>query len=278
MHITKKGIITIVFCVATIIIAYFYYSRTADVPIQPEQKESNPIDNISISHTEWVWDHTTPQNGETVTPLPQSQNFVLTFEDGGTVTSTTDCNTVSASYLHAGKLLGFTPFSVASGTPLKLCKKSQEEDYKKTLLLTSTYTLFENELQLILRDNNGVMVFKKKEARATPQLPSASSTQQVTPFSIGTTQTIQGITITLNDVYSDSRCPKDVQCIQKGQVVANVTLVYGNSTDTISLQEDAPTLHIAGKTITLSKILPEKTSKHTILKNEYRITLDVKED
>lgn len=103
----------------------------------------------------WAWYRTMYQNGS-IAQVPIG-TFVLTFGADGSVTSTTDCNQLSGSYVVNGEVLSFKPFAMTK----KYCEGSKDTVYAKDLSLATSYTIVGDELRIIMNRDAGVMVFTR---------------------------------------------------------------------------------------------------------------------
>lgn len=92
---------------------------------------------------------------------------------------------------------------------------------------------------------------------------------------VGETVTMHGISITLNAVTGDSRCPKGVECIWAGNVSADVTLKHQGESKTITMKNDDAALLFGGSNISLSNIAPEAMQGVTIASGSYILTFTV---
>ncbi len=103
----------------------------------------------------------------------------------------------------------------------------------------------------------------------TPFLPYGDVT-----LKLGQLAVFKDITVRAVEVVEDSRCPKDVQCIQAGTVRLKVDIAaaLGTAPSIITLGRVFTT---EGEAITLSAVTPEKNSKVTIGNSDYRFTLHV---
>ena len=97
-------------------------------------------------------------------------------------------------------------------------------------------------------------------------------------LSIGQTEIVKGLHITLHAIVEDSRCPIDVRCFVAGLVKANVTLENGPRTEThnIMLSSGVPQLFDSYR-ITIINVAPPREYKKEISQSEYRITFHVEE-
>lgn len=103
--------------------------------------------------------------------------------------------------------------------------------------------------------------------------PGAISYGRVT-LKIGETASFKDISITPTKVSEDSRCPKDVQCIQAGtvKVALNISSGLGRSTETILLGKSITT---EAENIEFVSASPDRLTNKTISQSDYRLTFDV---
>lgn len=94
-------------------------------------------------------------------------------------------------------------------------------------------------------------------------------------LSKGTTAEVSGLSLTFNHFVADYRCPVDVQCIQAGAIVVNVTMEMDSKKETRNFPSDEVPYEFAGKAISIVKIAPEAHSEKTIAEEDYRITFKV---
>ena len=90
------------------------------------------------------------------------------------------------------------------------------------------------------------------------------------------TQVAIGQTITENDIrivplalVSDSRCPKDVTCIQAGTISVSVLLKKEGETKTVTLALGESVL-FAGKDVRFATVSPQSLSKVKLTPEDYR--------
>jgi len=119
--------------------------RTAETITQP------------LEGTEWVWRGSAHAGGEMV--APSGEQFVLVLGRDGTVTSTTDCNGMGGTYLRDGEVLSFGSFISTK----MYCEGSLESVYAGDLALTSSHTIEDDRLTLILNRDMGTMHFTARE-------------------------------------------------------------------------------------------------------------------
>lgn len=113
------------------------------------------------------------------------------------------------------------------------------------------------------------------EAPAAPaetptEVPSRNASYGTVVAKLGEKITFPNLSLTITEVIEDSRCPKDVTCIQAGTVRVRAVL---SGADVVLPLGKAVT--VSGHTITLTSAIPEKISTQTIAGGEYRFTLSV---
>jgi hypothetical protein len=84
--------------------------------------------------------------------------------------------------------------------------------------------------------------------------------------------TFEGLTLTPRSVSSDSRCPKDVQCIQAGNVVVKVEAVSEEGSETFEITSVGNPVLFGRYYIELKNVMPEKVSDKAIAATEYALT------
>ncbi len=112
---------------------------------------------------------------------------------------------------------------------------------------------------------------------------AALTTKPGEVFTIGVGQTAriagEDMTVTFNEVVSDSRAPSNVQAIWAGQADSRVTITYQGSTSTVILRESGAVEQgqdtFAGYTLTYS-LNPYPVAGKETAQKDYRLTLTVK--
>lgn len=106
----------------------------------------------------WIWKSSIDASGETVTPKDSNQ-FVITFSNEGRLSSTTDCNNISGSYIKNEEVI-----SVGSlvSTKMGCMEETLEMDYAAQLALATSHTIEGDTLKIILAKDAGVMTFTRK--------------------------------------------------------------------------------------------------------------------
>lgn len=98
---------------------------------------------------------------------------------------------------------------------------------------------------------------------------------QMGEISVGQSMMINGVRITLNEVTQDSRCPKDVQCIQAGNITLSVTLQSNTDKTNTSISSDRSPIAFDSYNISIVGIKPDKISTTKIKSTDYKITFKV---
>ncbi len=96
-----------------------------------------------------------------------------------------------------------------------------------------------------------------------------------TYLKIGQRISINRMYVTPTKVTYDSRCPKDVKCIQAGTVELGVLLESGTLSQNAIITLGKP-FYFAERQVTLTSVVPSKVSTKTIKESEYRFTISVK--
>lgn len=142
----KKKIIIIFLLIFIVLAAAFWFT-----------KDEPKVVPASLTSTQWVWLYTELQDGKVVS-APQGERFILSLGINGSVTSSTDCNTISGGYVKDGEVLSFTPFIATK----MYCEGSFESQYTQQLSLTNSHVIEGQVLKLILNRDFGVMTFVKR--------------------------------------------------------------------------------------------------------------------
>lgn len=110
----------------------------------------------TLEDNTWVWEYTERIDGTRV--VAHSDAFVLSFDvTEGRLMSTTDCNSLSGSYMKNGEMINAGPFAMTK----MFCRDSQEGEYVEALTYMNAYTIEGDTLTIFLADDFGTMVFKR---------------------------------------------------------------------------------------------------------------------
>lgn len=118
----------------------------------------------------------------------------------------------------------------------------------------------------------GLLLFSNDEV--LPPVYEGSSVGKL-DIKVGETGVIGGVSITLNNVVQDSRCPLDVQCIQAGSVTANIKLLSGVNGKVFDITSGEPAYRFYGHEISIVNIEPAPYSDIKIDSDAYKITFGV---
>ena len=117
--------------------------------------EADP-NRMTLSMKTWEWVESQYEYGERTVPKRQG-DFTVTFGNDGHFTATTDCNSMSGSYIEVGSSFNFG--TVASTK--KYCEGSQESEFASYFENTTGYHFTSRgELILELKFDSGTVVFK----------------------------------------------------------------------------------------------------------------------
>lgn len=106
----------------------------------------------------------------------------------------------------------------------------------------------------------------------TPQVIATTTPSTGTGIAIGSSATINGVSIKVLSLVEDSRCPVDVQCIQAGTVRVSASV---NTSASLIFKLDQSQV-VGDKTITLTSVIPaQKNSKQTVQLSDYRFIFTV---
>ena len=92
---------------------------------------------------------------------------------------------------------------------------------------------------------------------------------------VGTTVEALGLTLTLDAVKDDYRCPMDAQCIETGAINTNITLSDGEEEFETFYSSDGIPLTWNGYNISIVGVAPDLYSNKTINSSDYVVTFSV---
>ncbi|MDQ5883237.1 MAG: hypothetical protein QG654_149 [Patescibacteria group bacterium] len=110
-----------------------------------------------------------------------------------------------------------------------------------------------------------------------PQMETENGSERVMgpkeiSLEVGKTEIFSNLSITFNTLVADYRCPADVQCIEAGAVVANITLEAGEEEITLNKPSDEVPLEFAGYRISIIDTKPQLLSGKDINPKDYVVT------
>ncbi|MES2088122.1 MAG: carboxypeptidase-like regulatory domain-containing protein [Patescibacteria group bacterium] len=112
----------------------------------------------------------------------------------------------------------------------------------------------------------------KCEFAKCPVTTSGNFTKGELTLGVGESKKIDDLTIKINKVLEDSRCPSDVQCIQAGTVRLETLLTLPDSTESAVFSLNAKQQLYGSYLISLIAVLPGKISTKTITNKDYAVT------
>lgn len=89
---------------------------------------------------------------------------------------------------------------------------------------------------------------------------------------VGETKIISGLSITLNKIVEDSRCPIEAMCVWAGRLVAEVRLKYGTDEETLKIGTDSPTVTFSILKVSLEAVAPKPSVKESMETRNYTLT------
>ena len=172
-----------------------------------------------------------------------------------------------------------------SGVPGILNAKCYQVTEERKVIVTGEYVRQGDKPAYSVVLETCKPIFKDE---ALPPLPVTREPTTVTPSTTETHVLAYGnVTLKLNQVATfknisirpvsieeDSRCPKDVQCIQAGTVRVNVE-ISGGMGKSVSILKLGQVFTTEGETITLMSVMPDKNSKVTIADKDYHFVFNV---
>ena len=106
-------------------------------------------------------------------------------------------------------------------------------------------------------------------------LVSCASTRPVEgPVRLGQMASVNGPLVRADRVIEDSRCPSDVQCVQAGRLVVQVTVLGGGWSKRLNLEVGLP-VNVADGSLTLVEASPHRrTTGQRDTLQPYRFTFN----
>ena len=124
-----------------------------------------------------------------------------------------------------------------------------------------------------------VVMLLPQKSNTIPPTPIPDTSQSPKPdmqgIGVSETQAFGGVQITLNSIVADYRCPIDVQCIEAGAIVANVTFRMDDIVETFNMPSDEVPRRFGQYKISIRDIQPPARLDKVIPQEGYRITFFV---
>lgn len=98
---------------------------------------------------------------------------------------------------------------------------------------------------------------------------------QTLTLGLGESATVLGLRVRPLRVTEDSRCPKDVYCIQTGRISIETELATGSATSTETLTLGADARSLGDYNVSVTGVFPERESGQELTPAAYKITYTV---
>lgn len=253
----------IIIVLVLLVLALFLYgvAKSIRMPAQKLPPGSIPVGSVEdILDTKWVWNESILPDGAEVIPK-KTGAFHLVMASDGTVSGATDCNSFSGSYKLGSD--GILSFGALASTKM-FCEGSQEVVFTTALSKITHYTFMGDVLVLVMGEGAGSMYFEK-----------AMIPIEVT-LRVGETEVVNDfLSLTLNSLVQDSRCPVDVTCIQAGAVTVNATIKNPAKSETRNFSSDEVTHLFDEYSISISDVTSPRKANQEIDPEDYEITFRV---
>ena len=92
--------------------------------------------------------------------------------------------------------------------------------------------------------------------------------------SVGETVMVNGLSLTLEEIVQESRCPADAECIEAGAITVRVTLENGEA-EMVNIASDDVPYEFGEYRVSITDIQPPLMSGETIAQSDYNITFRV---
>ncbi len=114
-----------------------------------------------------------------------------------------------------------------------------------------------------------------KNTNVKPVVKTTTTTTSSNYIKIDQRVLLSGVYVTPSKVTYDSRCAKDVQCIQAGTVELGVLLESGSLSQSVIITLGKP-FYFAERQVTLTSVTPSKLSTKVLKDSDYRFSITVK--
>ena len=123
-----------------------------------EDTDAQRIDIEDDLVGDWQWVETIYNDGEEV--RPEGDDFVLTINEDGSISSTTDCNSLAGEVsIYEGNEISFSEIAMTK----MYCEGSLEDEYLRTLNDSSTYLFEGDNLVITIKYDSGSTIFEPVE-------------------------------------------------------------------------------------------------------------------
>lgn len=112
-------------------------------------------------------------------------------------------------------------------------------------------------------------------SESIPSSGTAVSANGYVALTVGTSETVEGLGISLNKVVKDNRCPIDVQCFQAGSVTTQVTMSSAGNVEEKNIASDGVPYRFDNYSLPIVRTAPMRNSKIEIDPNNYIVVFKV---
>ena len=132
-----------------------------DEDVDIEENYEDDAEEIDLEEDlvgDWRWVETIYNDGEEV--RPEGDDFILTINEDGSMSSTTDCNGLSGEVtIYEGGEISFSEVAMTK----MYCEGSLEDEYLRTINDSSTYLFEDDNLVITIKYDSGSSVFEPVE-------------------------------------------------------------------------------------------------------------------
>jgi hypothetical protein len=157
---------------------------------------------------------------------------------------------------------------------------SPQEVYRLSRVSTDgSQTRYENEdaSVVVSQSANNLSVQQEGEAiyddcDIRPNRPETPLGTEATSLSVNQSGRANGVTITLNSIITDDRCPVDAVCVSAGDLRANTTLRSNGLQEQPNLSTGQSNYRFADKNVAVTSVIPAPVTNREFADEEYLVT------
>lgn len=187
---------------------------------------------------------------------------------------------IEAKRADAGWDVGF--LELGSGVPGVLSAKCYHVTDAKAVVVIGAYAQLNDKAAERILLTTCEPVFAEQPAPAVPITPPVIppvSQGKILPYGdvtlrLGQIATFKDLSIRPITIEEDSRCPRDVQCIQAGTVRVKMSVTTGGRSR-VSILKLGEIVPVENETILLARVLPEQNSQVTETDADYQLQFTV---
>lgn len=152
-------IVVILLLVIGIASALFFFTKEKETQKNvSSDTQTKEVPIVNVPYGDWRWISMIDNTGQTITPK-DPEKFILTLSPEGKLTSTTDCNNISGSFVVNDTIINIGPLTL---TEMGCTGEILESIYVSSLSSISSYTITNTQIVFNLLQNKGSMTFSKK--------------------------------------------------------------------------------------------------------------------